>query len=92
MLICKVIGTIVSTEKIKEHSGRAIMIVQPLDEKGKDAGASFLAIDCIGCGTGETVLVNKEGGSARIAYGDTGAGVHSVISAKIDTIHSAVEK
>ena len=88
MLACEVLGNVVSTVKIREHEGRKIMIVRQIDENRRPVGKSFLALDLVGCGPGEQVLVCKEGGSSRIAYGDEKAGVHSTITAIIDSIEA----
>jgi microcompartment protein CcmK/EutM len=84
MILCDVVGSVVSTIKIREHDGRKIMLVQPVSPAGEKEGAVFLALDMVGCGPGERVIVNKEGGSSRIAFGDETAGVHSTITGIVD--------
>lgn len=53
MFIGKVIGTLVATEKDPSLHGIKLMIVQPLDEKGKPTGDPVVATDGIGIGVGE---------------------------------------
>lgn len=65
MIIAKVIGNVVSTIKEKGYESKKIMIVQPVDYNGKVNGKSFLAIDAIQAGIGDTVLILEEGSSAR---------------------------
>lgn len=64
MIIGKVVGSIVSTRKCENLVGNKFMIIEPLEEMS--AGASrFVAIDNIGAGVGETVLV-VTGSGARV--------------------------
>ena len=66
MILCKVIGNVVSTIKAEGYESKKILIVQPVDPEGKPSGKTFLAIDNIQAGTGDHVLVLDEGGSARV--------------------------
>ncbi len=65
MILGKIIGNVVSTIKEKGYESKKILIVQPIDPKGNSIGKSFLAIDAIQVGVGDTVLVIDEGTSAR---------------------------
>ena len=65
MIIAKVIGNVVSTIKEKGYESKKIMIVQPVNPDGISKGKSFLAIDAVQAGVGDTVLVLEEGNSAR---------------------------
>jgi ethanolamine utilization protein EutN len=67
MTIGKVVGTVVSTQKNAKYQGAKLMIVQPLDLKGKPMGESLVAIDAVGAGVGERVLVVQEGRAANEA-------------------------
>ena len=66
MILAKIIGNVVSTVKEKGYDSRKILIVQPVDPSGKPKGPSFLAVDTVQAGMGDTVLVLEEGGSARM--------------------------
>lgn len=66
MILAKIIGTVVSTVKEKGYESRKILIVQPVDPAGKQKGSSFLAVDAVQAGMGDSVLVIEEGGSARM--------------------------
>jgi microcompartment protein CcmK/EutM len=46
-------------------AGRPLFVVQPLDEAGKDTGASFVAIDTVQAGVGDKVIVLTEGNGVR---------------------------
>ena len=65
MTLCRVEGTVVATAHHPSFDGRKLLVVQPLDERGAAAGDSFLAIDMVQAGTGDTVLVNREGNGNR---------------------------
>ena len=65
MKVCRVVGTVVATAKHPAYSGRALLVVQPLDESGEAAGASYLALDVAQAGVGDTVLVSSEGNGTR---------------------------
>lgn len=65
MILGKVIGNVVSTVKVDGYNSKTILIVQPIDPKGNSIGKSFLAVDAIQAGVGDTVITVDEGGSAR---------------------------
>ncbi len=67
MLIGRVIGDVVATQKASSHEGRKILVVQPLNLDGSDRGEAVLALDAVGAGVGERVLVVTEGFSAMTA-------------------------
>jgi ethanolamine utilization protein EutN len=67
MLIGRVIGNIVATQKAPSHEGRKILMVQPLNLDGTDRGAALLALDAVDAGVGDRVLVVTEGWSAMTA-------------------------
>jgi len=66
MILAKIIGNVVSTVKATGYESRKILIVQPIDPTGLAKGKSFLAVDTVQAGVGDTVLILEEGGSARM--------------------------
>ncbi len=86
VLICKVLGDIVSTVKNPHFEGKKILIVQPLGLDGKAQGEAFLALDTVQAGVNDRVLVMREGGSARIVFNDNDIPVQAVITAVIDDV------
>jgi len=70
MILGKIIGNVVSTVSEPCYESRKILIVQPVDPSGTPKGQSFLAIDTVQAGMGDTVLVLEEGGSARMILGE----------------------
>jgi ethanolamine utilization protein EutN len=65
MLICKVIGNIVSTQKHPSYHGKKLLLVKPLAMDGALKNELFMAVDAVEAGAGDRVLVVQEGNSAR---------------------------
>ncbi len=65
MKLCRVEGNVVASAHHPVYDGQKLLIVQPVDGEGKDAGPSFLAVDRVQAGPGDLVLVNQEGNGAR---------------------------
>jgi microcompartment protein CcmK/EutM len=85
MIYCKVLGHVVGTAHHPGMDNRRIMVVQPIDPATlKPNGKSFISVDRVSSGPGEIVLVNKEGGSSRIAVRWEYAPIHSTINAIVD--------
>ena len=92
MIICNVIGDIVSTVKNDRFTGKKIMIVQPLDLDNNPDGKAFLAIDTVQAGVNDRVLVLREGGSARIIFEDNEIPLQAVIVGVIDGVEISEEE
>lgn len=69
MRLCRVLGNVVATVKHPAYGGRTLLIVQQIDERGAEVGASFLAVDRAQAGPGDTVLVMSEGNGVRQILG-----------------------
>ncbi|MCR4654816.1 MAG: EutN/CcmL family microcompartment protein [Lachnospiraceae bacterium] len=82
MIIGKVVGSVFSTRKSDKLSGNKFMIVEPC-EGMKNTGGQIVAIDIIGAGVGEYVLV-AQGSAARIGTNKTEAPVDAAIVGIID--------
>ncbi len=65
MQIGRVVGTVVSTAKEPSLEGRTFLLVRILDVEAKETGAYVVAVDAVGAGVGEVVLV-ASGSSARL--------------------------
>ncbi len=86
MLIARVIGTVVATRKHDRLFGSKIQVVQPLiPNEDKPIGHPFVAIDAVGAGVGELVVVVM-GSSARLGLNDDRAPVDAAIVGIIDEI------
>jgi microcompartment protein CcmK/EutM len=87
MTLAKVIGNAVCTIKNGSYENRKSMLVAPVAPDGSRAGKAYLAVDSVGCGAGETVVVIDEGGSARILLeSDEVITIRTVIAAVVDKI------
>jgi ethanolamine utilization protein EutN len=84
MILCKVTGTIVSTQKRESLKNQKILTVQPIDLDGLAKGRDLLAIDTVDAGLGDTVLVVQEGQAAAQLLKRKDVPVHSVIVAVVD--------
>ena len=65
MQLAKVIGNLVSTHKNEKLKGQKLLFVQPVDEKLVPFGNEQLAVDGVGAGIGDIVVVLNEGNSCR---------------------------
>ena len=86
MQICQVVGSVVSTQKDRKLHGAKLLLVQPLTLDGQPRGVALLAIDSVGAGVGETVLVVIEGKAAGDALGRKAAAVDAAIIGIVDTV------
>ncbi len=85
MYLGKVIGTVVSTSKNENLVGMKLLVVAMLDAHKNPTGVTEIAVDSVGAGTGEIVIVCK-GSSARTVFGNGAAPVDSAIVGIVDTV------
>ena len=86
MQIARVVGTVVSTQKNRKLEGAKLLLVQPLTLDGAPRGVALLAIDSVGAGVGERVLVVIEGKAAGDALGRKAAAVDAAIVGIVDRV------
>jgi len=86
MQIGKVIGTVVATQKNRKFEGAKLLLVQPIDPDDKPRGNALLAVDGVGAGVNERVLVVLEGRAAGEALGKKAAPVDAAIVGIIDDV------
>lgn len=84
MILCKVTGTIVATQKKESLKEQRILMVQPVTLDGAPLGRDLLALDTVDAGIGDTVLVVQEGQAAAQLLKRKDVPVHSVIVAVVD--------
>jgi microcompartment protein CcmK/EutM len=84
--ICRVVGTVVSTQNNRKLEGAKLLLVQPLTLDGKARGVALIAIDSVGAGVGERVLVVIEGKAAGDALGRKAAAVDAAIVGIVDVV------
>ncbi|MFQ5427196.1 MAG: EutN/CcmL family microcompartment protein [Gaiellales bacterium] len=83
MKIGRVSGTVVATVKHPVHENRRLLLCDLLDLDG-DAEGYVIAVDTVGAGAGEAVLIVDEGGSARQILGLDGGPIRAVVVGIID--------
>jgi ethanolamine utilization protein EutN len=86
MQIARVIGTVVSTQKHRTFEGAKLLLVQPLNMDDSPRGAALLAVDGVGAGVHEKVLVVLEGRAAGEALGRKAAPVDAAVVGIVDTV------
>ncbi|MBA3948376.1 MAG: EutN/CcmL family microcompartment protein [Acidobacteria bacterium] len=90
MQIGLVVGTVVSTQKNAKLDGAKLMLVQLLSLDDEPRGVAIMAIDSVGAGVGEKVLVVIEGRAAGEALGKKGAPVDAAIIGIVDDVQLEV--
>lgn len=89
MLIGRIIGDVVATQKSASHEGRKILVVQPLNLDGSERGDPVLALDAVDAGIGDRVLVVTEGFSAMTAVGRPNSPIDMAVIGVIDAVDLA---
>jgi len=85
VLLAKVVGTVVATRKDPRLVSNKLMVVRPVDPRGKPEGNYLVAVDTVDAGVGETVLI-VSGSSARMASGMKDCPVDAAIVGIVDTV------
>ena len=86
MILGRITGSVVSTIHHPVVEGRKLLVVERLDATGRPAGGYIIAIDAIGAGQGETVLILDEGNGARQILDDSNAPVRSIVVGIVDAV------
>ena len=87
MIFARVTGTVVCTLKDEKLVGSKLLLVQPVDLAGSTKGGPLVAVDSVGAGEGELVLI-VQGSSARQTTRTEGRPVDAVIFAIVDTVEA----
>ena len=85
MRIAKVMGTAVASAKHAALSSTKLLIVCPTNIDGDISGDPFLAVDLVGSGQGEVVIVSQ-GSSARLATDYKNSPVDAAIVGILDSL------
>ena len=85
MILAKVVGTVVATQKDDRLISSKLLAAQPIDPAGKAQGNHLVAVDTVDAGFGETVLI-VSGSSARMAAGLKDAPVDAAIVGIVDSV------
>jgi ethanolamine utilization protein EutN len=89
MLIGRVVGELVATQKHPSHEGRKLLLVQPLNLDGTDRGDAIVALDSVDAGIGDRVLIATEGFSAMTSVGRPNSPIDTAVIGFIDAIELA---
>jgi ethanolamine utilization protein EutN len=91
MFVALVTGSVVATQKAESMTGHKLLVVEPyrLDEKSRDrlvsTGRTFIAVDTLGAGEGQFVLVTQ-GSSARLTPETKTLPIDAVVIGLVDTV------
>ncbi|HXS95283.1 MAG TPA: EutN/CcmL family microcompartment protein [Candidatus Limnocylindrales bacterium] len=86
MLIARVVGELVATQKHASHEGRKLLLVQPLNLDGSNRGDAVVAMDAVDAGAGDKVLLVTEGFSAMTAVGRHQSPIDMAVIGFIDDV------
>ena len=88
MLLGRIIGNVVCTVKNPSLEGQRLLIVQPLDRKGRDKGRPLVALDAVGAGAGETIYWCR-GREAALAFSSGAVPTEATIVGIVDHVNLA---
>ncbi len=91
MILARIVGTVVATRKDPRLEGKKLLVAKPISPQGKDEAGYVVAVDTVGAGFRETVLI-VSGSSARMANGLKNTPVDSAIVGIVDTVEMDEEE
>lgn len=87
MILAKVVGNVVATQKNHRYENARVMLCQQITPEGEEMATTVLALDSVDAGVGDTVLIVQEGWSAStVATGKAGAAIDSAIVGVVDYV------
>ncbi|MCP5039693.1 MAG: EutN/CcmL family microcompartment protein [bacterium] len=86
MILARIIGSVVSTIHHPIVDGRKLLVAERLDASKRPTGGYLIALDAIGAGKDEIVLILDEGNGARQILDDSEAPVRSIIVGIVDAV------
>ena len=89
MIIARVVGNIVATQKQQAHEGKKILLVQALDLDDQPVGDAFVALDAVDAGVGDRVLAVQEGFSAMTSVGHFEEPIDAAVIGIVDLVEFA---
>jgi ethanolamine utilization protein EutN len=84
MILARVTGRITSTIHHPGMNGRTLLVLDKLGPDGKPAGGYLIAVDSVGAGPGEMVIVLDEGNGARQILGEKDLPIRSIVVGIVD--------
>ena len=85
MKLAKIIGTVVATRKDESLVGYKLMIIRRIDGKGEFIDSEEVAVDYVGAGIGEIVLIGQ-GSAVRVEKTKREAAIDMAIIGIVDTM------
>jgi ethanolamine utilization protein EutN len=85
MILARVVGTVVATRKDPRLEGKKLLVVRPVSPEGKDESGYLVAVDTVGAGFKERVLV-VSGSSARMSEGCKDTPVDTAVVGIVDDV------
>ncbi len=89
MFLGKVLGNVVSTDKYDAYANKKLLVVQKLDLYKNPSGASTVAIDYVGAGEGDVVLVGAAPGLASTVFNTPKAPIRELVMGIVDRVSIA---
>lgn len=86
MKIGRVVGNVVSTINVRDLEDRTLLLVDLVGPDSRPSGGYQIAVDNVGAGAGETVLLLDEGNGARQVLGAPGAPIRTVVIGIVDEV------
>ena len=86
MILGRIVGSVVSTIHHRIIDSRRMLLAERLDQKGGETGTYVIALDVVGAGYGETVLIIDEGNGARQLLEDDAAPIRAVVVGIVDEL------
>ena len=86
MILGRIIGSVVSTIHHRIVENHKLLLAEKLDERGQATGGYLIALDVVGAGYGETVLIIDEGNGARQVLDDDRAPIRAVVVGIVDEL------
>ena len=87
MLLARVIGNVVATQKNQRYEGTRVMLCRQITPEGEDMDYTCIALDSVSSGEGDIVLIVQEGwGASTATTGKPGAAIDSAIVGIVDRI------
>ena len=86
MYLARVVGDVVATHRLEQLGGRKLLLVRRLTLDDVEEGQEIVALDVIGVGVGEKVLVVQEGNAARSLFRNDRIPVQAVVVGHVDRV------
>jgi ethanolamine utilization protein EutN len=86
VIIARVVGNVIATQKQESHEGKKILLIQPLDLEDQPSGDVVVALDAVDAGIGDRVLAVQEGFSAMTSVGHVESPIDAAVVGVIDLV------